>query len=403
MVRDRSIRRRSSSSSRSRSRSRSRSSSRSYHRRRRRRITSRSRSRSRSRSSSRSISDSRERGRRTYDRRGPRRSPSPDNARSYRSERGGNQSRRQQLNGRAKREDEFKIFVGNLPFDVNDDEIRNLFTPCGHISSFHFPRRPSKDDDGQMQSKGFGFIGFQSADEAANACMLTGTEVMGRKIRVDIASKEGGRGREEQSNRSITSSFRPEGPASKATYKPSRPEPTYEWGKPADAPSNAPAQPIEAPNFEVSGNLGKAERTAAGGTELKFDEPEDARKPAVRWRLYLFKNGEPMLQEDGGFYKIHRQSAYLFGRDRGLADIPTDHPSCSKQHAVLQYRKVGNKPTRPYIMDLDSVNGTFINGERIEGRRYYELLEKDLIKFGTSSRDYIILHDDSGDIDEEED
>jgi len=46
-------------------------------------------------------------------------------------------------------------------------------------------------------------------------------------------------------------------------------------------------------------------------------------------------------------------------------------------------------------MDLDTVNGTAINGERIDGRRYYELLEKDLIKFGTSSRDYILLHEES--------
>ncbi len=37
---------------------------------------------------------------------------------------------------------------------------------------------------------------------------------------------------------------------------------------------------------------------------------------------------------------MHRQSAYLFGRERKVADIPIDHPSCSSQHAVLQYRQV---------------------------------------------------------------
>jgi len=31
---------------------------------------------------------------------------------------------------------------------------------------------------------------------------------------------------------------------------------------------------------------------------------------------------------------IHRQSAYLIGRERKIADLPVDHPSCSKQHAV---------------------------------------------------------------------
>jgi smad nuclear-interacting protein 1 len=34
---------------------------------------------------------------------------------------------------------------------------------------------------------------------------------------------------------------------------------------------------------------------------------------------------------------IHRQSAYLIGRDRTVTDVPIEHPSCSKQHAVIQY------------------------------------------------------------------
>ena len=35
-----------------------------------------------------------------------------------------------------------------------------------------------------------------------------------------------------------------------------------------------------------------------------------------------------------------RQSCYLFGRDRAIVDIPTEHPSCSKQHAVIQFRQI---------------------------------------------------------------
>lgn len=37
---------------------------------------------------------------------------------------------------------------------------------------------------------------------------------------------------------------------------------------------------------------------------------------------------------------ISQQSCYLFGRDRGVVDIPLDHLSCSKQHAVLQFRLI---------------------------------------------------------------
>ena len=35
---------------------------------------------------------------------------------------------------------------------------------------------------------------------------------------------------------------------------------------------------------------------------------------------------------------------------------------------------------KPYIMDLESVNGTFVNGTRIDAARYTELREKDVLK-----------------------
>ncbi|OVA16672.1 Forkhead-associated (FHA) domain [Macleaya cordata] len=142
------------------------------------------------------------------------------------------------------------------------------------------------------------------------------------------------------------------------------------------------------PSFELSGKLA-AETNRVKGVTLLFTEPSDARKPDARWRLYVFKGGE-VLNEP---LYIHRQSCYLFGRERRVADIPTDHPSCSKQHAVIQFRQVEKeqpdgmlkKQVRPYLMDLGSTNGTFINDNRIEPQRYYELIEKDTIKFVLNS------------------
>lgn len=122
--------------------------------------------------------------------------------------------------------------------------------------------------------------------------------------------------------------------------------------------------------------------------------------PKKRWRLYQFKG-----DQDLPTLYIHRQSAYLLGRDRKVADIPIDHPSCSKQHAALQYRLVPytradgskGKQIRLYIIDLESANGTFINNNKIEAKKYVELFEKDVIKFGFSSREYVLLHEHSKD------
>ncbi|GAB4841274.1 hypothetical protein Ancab_022006 [Ancistrocladus abbreviatus] len=152
------------------------------------------------------------------------------------------------------------------------------------------------------------------------------------------------------------------------------------------------------PSFELSGKLA-AETNRVRGVTLLFNEPPDARKPDIRWRLYVFKGGEPLNEP----LYVHRQSCYLFGRERRVADVPTDHPSCSKQHAVLQFRQVEkeqpdgtmSKQVRPYIMDLGSTNKTFINDNPIEPQRYYELFEKDTIRFGNSSREYVLLHENS--------
>lgn len=151
------------------------------------------------------------------------------------------------------------------------------------------------------------------------------------------------------------------------------------------------------PNFKKSGKL-TAETNTFKGVVIKYSEPPEARKPNIRWRLYPFKGDEslPVLY-------IHRQSAYLIGRDRLIADFPINHPSCSKQHAVFQYRLVqmekpdGSKVNviKPYIIDLGSANGTYINNKRIEPERYIELKQADMIKFGYSTREYILLNENS--------
>ncbi|KAK0429373.1 hypothetical protein QR680_011347 [Steinernema hermaphroditum] len=134
---------------------------------------------------------------------------------------------------------------------------------------------------------------------------------------------------------------------------------------------------MEKPNFQPSGKLAE-DTNMFKGVVIKGDDQLDV--------LY-----------------IHRQSAYMISREKKLGDILVEHPSCSKQHAVLQYRSIpyvksdGSKSRRvlPYIIDLGSKNGTFLNGDKIEPQRYYELKENDMLKFGFSSRDFLIMKEKS--------
>ncbi|XP_066249946.1 smad nuclear-interacting protein 1 [Euwallacea similis] len=174
------------------------------------------------------------------------------------------------------------------------------------------------------------------------------------------------------------------------------------WGKDDDSNKDKQRKNSEnkaKPNFGLSGKLTEETNTYKG-VVIKYSEPPEARKPRRRWRLYPFK-GDKALQT----LYIHRESAYLIGRDRNVVDLPVDHPSCSKQHAALQYRLVPftredgstGKRVRPYLIDLESANGTFINNKKIDPKKYVELLERDVIKFGFSSREYVMLHENSKD------
>ncbi|CAO3621439.1 unnamed protein product [Cunninghamella blakesleeana] len=168
----------------------------------------------------------------------------------------------------------------------------------------------------------------------------------------------------------------------------------YTWGgRRSPSPEKEEEEEKEEPNFGLSGKLA-AETNTVNGVELKYVEPPEAAKPKQQWRLYVFKGSEQIE-----LLYVHRQTAFLFGRDRVVVDIPIDHPSCSKQHAVLQYRQVYDKETnqrlvKPFIIDLESTNGTFINGEQIPATRYVELKIKDVITFGQSTREYVLLHSD---------
>eukprot|EP01029_Cantina_marsupialis_P019362 TRINITY_DN4499_c0_g1_i1.p1 TRINITY_DN4499_c0_g1~~TRINITY_DN4499_c0_g1_i1.p1 ORF type:complete len:207 (-),score=40.13 TRINITY_DN4499_c0_g1_i1:172-792(-) len=153
----------------------------------------------------------------------------------------------------------------------------------------------------------------------------------------------------------------------------------------------------ELADFGLSGALkeDKATGRVKNGVTLKFAEAADIHDPTDFWRFYVYKGDEQI-----NIIHMHRQKAVLVGKDRKVCDLVLMHPSVSKQHVVIQFRKVstlnkhGDKITkvRPYIMDLGSTNGTRLNGEKIDSERFYELIEEDLVQFGLSTREYLIMN-----------
>ncbi|KAK5697795.1 hypothetical protein LTR17_023797 [Elasticomyces elasticus] len=133
------------------------------------------------------------------------------------------------------------------------------------------------------------------------------------------------------------------------------------------------------PNFKPTGLLAKEANTVAGTTTvLKYHEPPEGRKPSPKeqWRI-----------------------VWLCGRDKKVTDLLLEHPSTSKQHAVIQFRYItsinefGDKSSKvkPYLIDLDSANGTKLNGKKVDGSKYVELLDGDVVGFGDSEREYVMM------------
>ena len=84
------------------------------------------------------------------------------------------------------------IYVGNLSWTMTDDDLMNLFTQHGSVTSAKILK-----DKMNGRSKGFGFVEMED-DEAAKAAIaaLNETEVQGRKLIVNESQprQEGGGG-----------------------------------------------------------------------------------------------------------------------------------------------------------------------------------------------------------------
>lgn len=76
-----------------------------------------------------------------------------------------------------------KLYVGNLPWSVNNDSLKEMFSPFGEVTEAVVIM-----EQGTGRSKGFGFVTFANEADAQKAIQgLNEKENEGRKLIVNVA------------------------------------------------------------------------------------------------------------------------------------------------------------------------------------------------------------------------
>ena len=95
----------------------------------------------------------------------------------------------------------------------------------------------------------------------------------------------------------------------------------------------------------------------------------------------IINKGRPILEAHGKS-KLLSNKAFGIGRDRHNAVIIGDS-NVSKYHATITFTK-----GIAYLRDINSSNGTFVNGEKIKSNKDYRLSNKDEIIVGKTKIRY---------------
>jgi hypothetical protein len=111
-----------------------------------------------------------------------------------------------------------------------------------------------------------------------------------------------------------------------------------------------------------------------------YKPPAWSESPGTAFFLEVLKNGQIVEKID-----VSEKAFYTFGRDKGSVDVGLQHGSISRLHAVLQHGQ-GDKI---FVFDT-STHGTSCNKKRVPRQAYFRVNVGDVLKFGESSRLYIV-------------
>ncbi|KAF7655758.1 hypothetical protein LDENG_00051070 [Lucifuga dentata] len=124
---------------------------------------------------------------------------------------------------------------------------------------------------------------------------------------------------------------------------------------------------------------------------LPYTEPcWGGTSPGVPYELEVLKNGAIVDK-----VPLTHGSYFVVGR-LPVCDVSLEHPSISRYHAVIQYRgqpgeeDCAGQERGFYIHDLGSTHGTVVNKNKIPPKTYIRLRVGHVLKFGGSTRLFIL-------------
>ncbi len=167
-----------------------------------------------------------------------------------------------------------------------------------------------------------------------------------------------------------------------------------------EQPFFAEAEPFNSPEENQFGGLGgngncnsqeSGQHTMPGIRRYPPASPEDADEQetsllaenAAPWERYYLKEISP---QPGQMFYFPDRSPFLIGKMRGTADLILPSPTVSRIHARIRVSQ-----GKWYLKDMNSKNGTYKNGERIQGEQEMEIREGDELQF--AERIYVFLRE----------
>lgn len=86
-----------------------------------------------------------------------------------------------------------KIYAGNLPFSVDDEKLREMFSQFGNVEEATVVR-----DRDTGRSRGFGFVEMPDAEAQQAISSLNGNDMEGRTLRISEARPREPRSRQQR-------------------------------------------------------------------------------------------------------------------------------------------------------------------------------------------------------------